>query len=454
MREMLYGLRRSVTSPTRNARTAVVLGRLLGAAFTICLFTGLYSHFLQDPASWMRFPTAPASLYRFTQGTHITSGIACFPLLFAKLYAVFPQLFKWPPITSAAEALERGSIALFVSASLVEIFTGLLDTFQYYPEPFNFRQTHFAMAIVIGGSLAIHIAVKLPLIQRYWLKRDSYDADGNFIALENDVVEPSRQHVARERLAARAASTEGLDREALSDPARVSPREVTGEVVATRPTGGVVGRIFDWIDRTPDVVSPKASRRGFFAAVGVTTTAVVAFTVGQSSKPFTGINFFAPRKNGLGPNSLPINRTAAAAQVLETAMSPDWTLTVSRGDSSNSFTLAQLEAMPQHEAHLPIACVEGWSQMAHWKGVRLHDLVSIVGATDSESLKVTSLEKKGGYRIMLMGSEYVHDPSTLVALHLNGARLDIEHGYPARMIAPGRPGVLQTKWLSTIEVVS
>nr|BFF14853.1 hypothetical protein GCM10025699_61560 [Microbacterium flavescens] len=54
---------------------------------------------------------------------------------------------------------------------------------------------------------------------------------------------------------------------------------------------------------------------------------------------------------------------------------------------------------------------------------------------------------------MLMGSEYATDPLTLVALELNGERLSIDHGYPARVIAPGRPGVLQTKWLTTIEVI-
>ena len=53
-----------------------------------------------------------------------------------------------------------------------------------------------------------------------------------------------------------------------------------------------------------------------------------------------------------------------------------------------------------------------------------------------------------------MGPEYASDPRTLVALELNGEPLSIDHGYPARMIAPGRPGVLQTKWLSSIEVLS
>jgi DMSO/TMAO reductase YedYZ molybdopterin-dependent catalytic subunit len=54
---------------------------------------------------------------------------------------------------------------------------------------------------------------------------------------------------------------------------------------------------------------------------------------------------------------------------------------------------------------------------------------------------------------MSMPAEYVQDERTLVALELNGAVLDLEHGYPARIIAPGRPGVLQTKWLQTVEVL-
>lgn len=448
MRELMYGLRRSVTSPNRNARTAVVIGRLLGLAFTICLLTGLYSHFLQEPASWMHFPTRPVSLYRWTQGIHITAGIACFPLLFAKLYAVFPHLFQWPPITRPVQILERASIALFVAASLVQIFTGLLNTFQYYPWPFPFKQVHYALSYVIIGSLIVHIGVKLPIIARYWRAKDSYDAAGDVIVDEADQVPPSRQRTARAALASSGVSQNDLD-----DPELVLARDVSADSVAARPPSGVVGRLFDWIDRTPEV-EPKTSRRGFFGAIGVTAGAVVVLTGGQSFRALDGLNVFAPRKMDIGPNDLPINRTAAAAQVLETATDPNWALTISRGQASKTFSLSDLEAMPQYEANLPIACVEGWSQMARWKGPRLRDLVAQVGATDSESLRITSLEKKGGYRVTLMGSEYVRDSNTLVALHLNGDRLDIDHGYPARMIAPGRPGVLQTKWLSRLEIVT
>ncbi|GAA4671600.1 molybdopterin-dependent oxidoreductase [Frondihabitans cladoniiphilus] len=453
MRHLLFDLRRSVSSTNRNARSATVMGRLLGVAFVVCILTGLYSHFLQQPYSWMHFPTHPVSLYKWSQGVHITVGIACFPLLLGKLYTIFPQLFQSPPIKSIGHVFERASITLFVSSSLVQIFTGLLNTFQYYPWPFPFKQVHFALSFVIIGSLAIHIALKLPLITRYWTAKRSYDANGEFIPPESDLVPVTPRKQALERLAALGVDpTSAAFQRDLDDPTVVLDAEVSSAAFEARRPKGFVARIFAWIDDTPS--SPaKTSRRGFFTAVTASTVGVVALTAGQSFKPFDTINVLAPRQQGLGPNDLPINRTAAAAQVLETAMDPNWGLTISKGAFSVRLSAAQLLALPQHQADLPISCVEGWSQMATWRGVRLVDLVALVDADASASLKVTSLEKKGGYRIMMMGSEYVHDPNTLVATHLNGERLDIEHGYPARMIAPGRPGVLQTKWLSTLEVL-
>jgi hypothetical protein len=413
---------------------AVALGRLLAIAFLVCFSTGLYSHFLQQPLPWMVFPTRPQSLYQLSQGIHITAGIACFPLLLGKLYVVFPQLFQTPPIRNFVGLLERASIAIFVAASLVQISTGLLNTYQWYPFPFPFKQTHFALSFVIIGSLAIHIAVKLPVIARYWTRARSFDAEGNL------VLDAADRPLTHADVHAELAET---------------TREPVGPI--SRRVDGLTGRIFDWIDSAPprtDVPKQaRVSRRGFVATIAVATAAVVALTAGQSFRVLDAINVFGPRKNFTGPNDLPINRTAKAAQVTGADTGAGWALTVSRGSVVKSYTRADLAAMSQHRVDLPIACVEGWSQLASWRGVRLRDLTDGVGAHPDEDLRLTSLEKKGGYRVTEMGHEYVQDDLTLVALELNGEALDLDHGFPARMIAPGRPGVLQTKWLSTIEVI-
>lgn len=67
----------------------------------------------------------------------MASGIAAIPLLTAKLWAVYARLFTWPPVRSVRHALERLSVAVLVAAGIFELFTGLLNTFQWYPWPFN-----------------------------------------------------------------------------------------------------------------------------------------------------------------------------------------------------------------------------------------------------------------------------------------------------------------------------
>ena len=411
--------------PSRNPRMAVVIGRLLALAFLVCFGTGIYSHFLQDPLPWMSFPTRPVALYQVSQGIHITAGILCFPLLFAKLYIVFPELFQTPPVKSFAHFLERASIALFVASSIVQIVIGLLNTYQWYALfPFPFRQTHYALSFVIIGSLAIHIAVKLDLITKYWRK-------------------PSAAPVA-ELVEAPADPT------IASAPGKLTSSPARNAIIRAE---GVTGKLFAWIDKTPPA-EPRTSRRGFLTVVAVASAAVVALTAGQSFKLLDGANLFGARKQGVGPNGLPVNRTAAAAKIERAATDPDWVLTVLNGADSTTFTRSQLLALQQYTVELPIACVEGWSQMASWKGVRLGDLVDAVGARGGTAIKATSLEQNSSYAIMHMGPEYVRDDLTLVALELNGETLDLDHGYPARLIAPGRPGVLQTKWLSSLEVLS
>ena len=93
----------------------------------------------------------------------------------------------------------------------------------------------------------------------------------------------------------------------------------------------------------------------------------------------------------------------------------------------------------------------GWSQYATWKGPRLKD---VVGDSGSATVRITSLEENSSYAVTHMGPEFARDDLTLVALDLNGETLDVDHGYPARIISPARPGVLQTKWLSSLEVLS
>jgi DMSO/TMAO reductase YedYZ molybdopterin-dependent catalytic subunit len=197
-----------------------------------------------------------------------------------------------------------------------------------------------------------------------------------------------------------------------------------------------------------------STRRGFLIGVGAAATALVALTAGQSFGVLAPLNLFAPRQQRGGPQSLPVNRTAAQAKVADAALDPSWQLRVSSGELTQRFSREQLLGLHQTDSDLPIACVEGWSTDATWRGVRLTDLLATVHAPSDATVRLTSLEPRGHYRVTTMSPEFARDPRTLVALEVNGEPLDLDHGYPARIIAPARPGVLQTKWLSSIEVLA
>jgi DMSO/TMAO reductase YedYZ molybdopterin-dependent catalytic subunit len=177
-------------------------------------------------------------------------------------------------------------------------------------------------------------------------------------------------------------------------------------------------------------------------------------TAGQSiGGPLRRTALLAPHGGqdpGSGPNGFQINKTAAAVGVRAEETGERWRLVV-RGDGGRVRRLsrAELLALPQHTASLPIACVEGWSTSDQlWSGVRLTDLAALVGAgADPGDVFVESLQRHGAFRAAALRANQVRDPRTLLALRVNGAALSLDHGFPARIVVPAGPGVHNTKWV-------
>lgn len=351
-------------SPAHSPVVSARIGLWLGVAFGLCFLTGLASHVAQHPPGWFTWPTRPVSLYRITQGVHVLSGIAAIPLLLAKLWTVYPRLFARPPARVLAHAAERLSILVLLAAAFFQLVTGVFNVAQSYPWRFFFIETHYAVAWVAAGALAVHIGVKLPVTRAAFGER------------------------------------------------------------------------------------PQPDRRAFLrTAWGASTIAVLA-TAGITVPWLRRVSALAWRTDN-GPQGLPVNRTAAAAGVRV----PDgWRLEVSWPGGTRFLTLAELAGLPQRTATLPIACVEGWSATATWTGVRLGDLLAAAGAPTGRPVRVSSLEPAGLYATSLLPPGHAADPLTLLALRVNGEVLHPDHGYPCRIIAPSRPGVLQTKWVTRLEV--
>ncbi|WP_093491521.1 MULTISPECIES: molybdopterin-dependent oxidoreductase [unclassified Streptomyces] len=395
-------------SPLRGPRLTALLGVVLLAGITLLFVTGLLSYAAYNPElaggvndktpgkgllgfylfSW---PTGPSWLYRLTQGLHVTVGIALVPVLLAKLWSVIPKLFTLPPARSLGHALERLSLLLLVGGALFEFVTGILNIQLEYVFPGSFYPLHFYGAWVFMGAFAGHVVLRAPRTVR----------------------------ALRER----------------TDPGPAA--DDTG-LVAARP------------DR------PTVTRRGALGLVGAGSLLLFTTTAGQNAGGWwRRTALLAPhggRDPDSGPNGFQINKTAAGVGITDQETGDDWRLTIEGGGRRVRLGRAELLALPQHTAALPIACVEGWSTGdQQWSGVRLRDLAALVGLGERPpGVLVESLQLHGAFRRAALRDNQVRDPSSLLALRVGGAELSADHGYPARIIVPAAPGVLQTKWVARL----
>ncbi len=202
---------------------------------------------------------------------------------------------------------------------------------------------------------------------------------------------------------------------------------------------------------TPAGLSRRQLLATAFGASGLVTLA----TIGQTYSPLRKLALLAPRRPDTGPQGFPVNRTARAAGVTTTAQATDYTLEIRGHGIAQPVTLdlTQLRAMPQHRATLPIACVEGWSASREWEGIRVRDLLIHARVDGTRPVRIESLQQHRSYRTSFVDVDQVGDPDTLLALKVNGETLALDHGYPLRLIAPNRPGVMQTKWVARVVVL-
>ncbi len=206
-------------------------------------------------------------------------------------------------------------------------------------------------------------------------------------------------------------------------------------------------RLSDTAVATPD------ERRAFLGGVAATATVMFVAVAGGTIRPLSPFSGLAQRRLGDGPQGLPVNKSAAGAAVTDLLDEATYRLVVDGAVLRPlSLSLDDLRGFEQHEAELPIACVEGWSASARWRGIPVRDLLAAAGARPGAEVTVESLQPRGLYRRSDLNTHQSTDRDTLLALEINGEVLHIDHGWPVRLIGPNRPGVLQTKWVARLTV--
>jgi DMSO/TMAO reductase YedYZ molybdopterin-dependent catalytic subunit len=204
---------------------------------------------------------------------------------------------------------------------------------------------------------------------------------------------------------------------------------------------------------TSPATSQGLDRRRFLLAIAAAGGAVALTTVGSTITPLRRLAVLAPRHPGIGPQGLPVNHQARDVGVSDVSDHPGYRLRVhGRVARPLELSLDEVRARQAREVRLPISCVEGWSYSARWRGIPLRDLLEEAGA-ERGPVVVRSLQTRGPYSAARIDDRHAWDPETLLALQVNGAPLHLDHGSPLRLIAPNNPGVLQTKWVTEVQVL-
>jgi len=115
----------------------------------------------------------------------------------------------------------------------------------------------------------------------------------------------------------------------------------------------------------------------------------------------------------------------------------------------STFSLDQLKQMPRTDMRIRHHCVEGWSAVAAWHGVRVSDLARIVGASpDAKYVEFRSFD--ANYWSSWDRASATH-PQTILAYGMNGHPLDPEHGAPLRLYSAVKLGYKMVKYLTKVD---
>lgn len=116
-----------------------------------------------------------------------------------------------------------------------------------------------------------------------------------------------------------------------------------------------------------------------------------------------------------------------------------------------AWRLRELRAMEQTDQITRHVCVEGWSAIGRWGGVRFSDFLMRVGA--DTSAKYVGFKCADDYYTSIDMPTALH-PQTIIALTYDGQTLPREYGFPMKLRIPTKLGYKNPKHINAIFVTN
>jgi DMSO/TMAO reductase YedYZ molybdopterin-dependent catalytic subunit len=130
----------------------------------------------------------------------------------------------------------------------------------------------------------------------------------------------------------------------------------------------------------------------------------------------------------------------------------EWMLRVDGldGKAVREFTLATIRELPKVEQITELNCIEGWTRVQHWAGVRFSDFTARHAPESLRAQFVNLQTPDDEYFVGLDMASALHS-QTLLCYELNGQPLSTQHGAPLRLVIPVKYGVKSIKRIGRIE---
>ena len=129
-----------------------------------------------------------------------------------------------------------------------------------------------------------------------------------------------------------------------------------------------------------------------------------------------------------------------------------WKLEVQNGKTPQlRISLSEIQQLPRIEQITELNCIEGWTEVVHWTGVRFRDFTArydpAFSATGAQYVRLDTPDEE--YFVGLDAASALH-PQTLLCFEMNGKPLTLAHGAPLRLVIPVKYGVKNLKRIGRI----
>lgn len=143
-----------------------------------------------------------------------------------------------------------------------------------------------------------------------------------------------------------------------------------------------------------------------------------------------------------------VNGSIGLKSAVDTAT---WKLRVikSAGDTLK-ITLEDIKQLPKTEVIFDFKCIEGWSQVTHWGGVKFSDFIKAYGLDSQSAMEYVGLSTPDNEYYVGIDMPSALHAQTLLCYEMNGEPLPVKQGYPLRLIITVKYGVKSLKRIGTM----